>query len=439
MSLRRVKRYLREFINDIGSRFLARTRYRDKLIAGKLLRIAAWGTYFLNICFFVDALTVGFSVSLSSVFQLDLLTSVKFRAYFSIITLNGLLILSFLVSILPSVLYSLFLIILWLYFRYRSKVKLSGYSSLDVPLLTEINRRENLFTNQDHLHHVFYRPKNKFLFFSYGIIIAVVSLVFSLTVTPLLVQKSLTKISLGPGDYYEFDLGLKSEFESCASIGYSLSNQVNDRIPVYCSNTEDESISCSEVMRGINYEKSKFAFKRVNFHSLYTRAWWLPRNSSVSFAREVEIDQLFYSQSPSYLNLSCYYHYSIDYDADTPCFYYQHLNVTPNRGVNCSDGRCVTLQSGMFNLKGDSYNISKMSYQTTDGISYHNFSRGTSITDIDMVTFETTRNAYDFLNDICLLKIHCYRNPIFSILLAFGIFGVTMFILVLMLICIHKI
>ena len=230
MGLRRVKKYIKDFNNDIGTRFLERTRYEDKIRAAMLLKIAAWGTYSLTIFFFVDALIVGACVSFSTTLQVGLGivnfdTKEQFQhvAYPLLLTMNIGLILSFLFSILPSLLYTLFLVILWRFFRHKFQVKHSGYTNVNVSASDLTNEREELFTNQDHLHHVFYKPKNKILLYSYGIIIVSVSIAFSLALSPLLIRKFKTQISLRPSDYYEFnETGLKSQVESCPYFAYSL-------------------------------------------------------------------------------------------------------------------------------------------------------------------------------------------------------------------------
>ena len=178
-----------EFITDLNTNFLEWQRYEDKIRAFKLMKIAAWGTYSLTIINFLDTLSciIIFLLIEWKIFPNSDIPPVSF--YTSLyVSLGGLIFISIL-SILPSILYSIFLVTTWLVFRHRTRVRYSGFRTNDVTR-EQLIPNEPIFTNQDHLHQTYYKHKNKIHLISYVILIISASSLFSIFLTPLMIQHS---------------------------------------------------------------------------------------------------------------------------------------------------------------------------------------------------------------------------------------------------------
>ena len=131
-----------------------------------------------------------------------------------LVSLAGIIFISIL-SILSSILYSIFSVTTWLVFRHRTRVRYSGFRTTDVTR-EQLLPNEPIFTNQDHLHQTYYKHKNKIHLISYVILIISASSLFSLFLTPLMIQHSRQSITLYPGDYQMFD----NTFKDCTIIRY---------------------------------------------------------------------------------------------------------------------------------------------------------------------------------------------------------------------------
>ena len=189
-----------EFITDLNTNFLEWQRYEDKIRAFKLMKIAAWGTYSLTIINFLGILS---SMIILVLIELYLLRTYELHTY--LFTTRTLLLASLVVtifisilSILPSILYSIFLVTAWLVFRHRTRVRYSGFRTNDVTR-EQLIPNEPIFTNQDYLHQTYYKHKNKMHLISYVILIISASSLFSLFLTPLMIQHSRQSITLYPG------------------------------------------------------------------------------------------------------------------------------------------------------------------------------------------------------------------------------------------------
>ena len=95
--------------------------------------------------------------------------------------------------------HSIFLVTAWLVFRHRTRVRYSGFRTNDVTR-EQLIPNEPIFTNQDHLHQTYHKHKNKIHLISYMILIISASSLFSLFLTPLMIQHSRQSITLFPGD-----------------------------------------------------------------------------------------------------------------------------------------------------------------------------------------------------------------------------------------------
>ena len=269
-----VNKRIIEFITDLNTNFLEWQRYEDKIRAFKLMKIAAWGTYSLTLINFLE--------SLSSVIILVLIEwyiIYPHHFYFSttctllLVSLAGIIFISIL-SILPSILYSIFLVTAWLVFRHRTRVRYSGFRTNDVTR-EQLIPNEPIFTNQDHLHQTYYKHKNRIHLISYVILIISASCLFSLFLTPLMIQHSRQSIALKPGDYHIFD----NKFKDCAFISYQFEQKFSILFRFqYFPKFKD----CSTNLKGLKFQKP---FKQsLTTHQNISNeiTIWIPQNSTIS-------------------------------------------------------------------------------------------------------------------------------------------------------------
>ena len=275
-----IHKHITEFITDLNTNFLERQRYEDKIRAFKLMKIAAWGTYSLTIINFLDTL------SCIIIFLLIQLIIIPYSTSFSIITqvsfntslyvsLGGLIFISIL-SILPSILYSIFLVTAWLVFRHRTRVRYSGFRTKDVTR-EQLIPNEPIFTNQDHLHQTYYKHKNKIHLISYVILIISASSLFSLFLTPLMIQHSRQPITLNPGDYQMFD----NTSKDCALLGLYFGQDSN---PFTYPNYFSENKDCSTDLKGLKLQKPFKQSLTIQYNVSNSSSGiitWIPQNSTV--------------------------------------------------------------------------------------------------------------------------------------------------------------
>ena len=432
-----------EFITDLNTNFLEWQRYEDKIRAFKLMKIAAWGTYSLTIINFLDTLSCVI-ILLLIVWQI-----IPNKNYISNITptsfnitlyvsLGGLIFISIL-SILPSILYSIFLVTTWLVFRHRTRVRYSGFRTTDVTR-EQLIPNEPIFINQDHLHQTYYKHKNKIHLISYVILIISASSLFSLFLTPLMIQHSGQSIILYPGDYQMFDNAVKD----CPLLSYYFGQEPN---PFTNLNPYSENKDCSTNLKGIKFERS---FKQSlttqynvsnNFFGLAT---WIPRNSIVSKYCYYSINGTVFKELGVELN----------FPSETPIYpvgytnnYYCLIFTNPTK-INSSQGLFNIETSGMYEISIDS-NYDGCIFNITRSIDriigdrglYSHFSQGTNIAELDAIIYEPIGDivVVDHSYDYCQLNIVCYYNPVWPILFGISVFLVTVLIQVLLLYCIHRI
>ena len=457
-----VHKRITEFITDLNTDFLERQRYEDKIRAFKLMKIAAWGTYSLTIIDFLDTLSciivflliqliiIPYNTSFSNRDSISNITRTSF--YPSLyVSLGGLIFVSIL-SILPSILYSIFLVTAWLVFRHRTRVRHSGFRTNDVTR-EQLLSNEPIFTNQDHLHQTYYEHKNKIHLISYVILIISASSLFSLFLTPLMIQHSRQSITLNPEDYQMFD----NTFKDCALLSYYFGRKSN--IPfTYLSpylNPYSENKDCSTNLKGLKLQKS---FKQsltiqynvsINYFDITT---WIPQNSTIPkycyyslngtvFKEELSVKLYLPSENPLYD------------DVDYPNNIYNDNNycLTPVHPteINSSQGLFNIETSGMYGISILYYNYYTCILNITrsidriigDRVPYYHFSQGTNIADLDAILYEPTRDIaiYHSYYDYCQLNIVCYYNPVWPILFGMSVFLVTVPTQVLLLYCIHRI
>ena len=167
---------------------------------------------------------------------------------------------------------------------------------------------EPIFTNQDYLHPTYYKHKNKMHLISYVILIISASSLFSLFLTPLMIQHSRQSITLYPGDYQMFDNTVKD----CALLGYYFGKEFN---PFTILNPFSENKDCSTNLKGLNFEKpfkqSLTTQYNVSNNYFFRIANWIPQNSTIPkycyyslngtvFKEELNVEFYLPSDTPRY-------------------------------------------------------------------------------------------------------------------------------------------
>ena len=434
-----VHKRITEFIADLNTNFLEWQRYEDKIRAFKLMKIAAWGTYSLTIINFLEILS---SMIILVLIDWYLISTYEFNTYFS--TTHTLLLASLvatifisILSILPSILYSIFLVTAWLVFRHRTRVRYSGFRTNDVTR-EQLIPNEPIFTNQDHLHQTYYKHKNKIHLISYVILILSASSLFALFLTPLMIQHSRQSITLFPGDYQMLDYTSKD----CPLLSYYLGQ--DSSTPFSLKYSFPENKDCSTNLKGLELQKSFKQSLTIQYHVSFGITTWIPQNSTVSkyccyslngtVFKELSVEFNFLSDTP---------HYSIHNDNNN-C-----LTPVHPKKQNSSQGLFNIENSGMYNISilDNNHDICILNITrsidriTGDRVPYSHFSQGTNIAELDAIIYEPTGdiavNYYPF--DYCQLNIACYYNPVWPILFGMSVFLVTVLIQVLLLYCIHRI
>ena len=438
-----------EFITDLNTNFLEWQRYEDKIRAFKLMKIAAWGTYSLTIINFIDTpscvlilLLIQLQIIPNSDYNLNI-TSTSFNTSLYV-SLGGLIFVSIL-SILPSIIYSIFLVTTWLVFRHRTRVRYSGFRTNDVTR-EQLIPNEPIFTNQDHLHQTYYKHKNKIHLISYVILIISASSLFSLFLTPLMIQHSRQSITLYPGDYQMFDNTVKD----CPLLSYYFGQDSNPFTFLY---SYSENKDCSTNLKGLKFEKpfKQSLTTQYNVSNYFDITTWIPQNSTIPkychysvngtvFKEELSVELYSPSETPLY---PAGYTNNI-YNGNNYC-----LNPTK---INSSQGLFNIETSGMYGISISDNNYTRCILNITrsidpiigDRVPYSHFSHGTNVAELDAIIYEPTGDIaiyynYDYSYDYCQLNIVCYYNPVWPILFGMFVFLVTVLIQVLLLYCIHRI
>ena len=392
------------------------------------MKIAACGTYSLTIINFLDTLScviIFYFIELQMISNSN--SSLNITSVSSNITLyvslGGLIFISIL-SILPSILYSIFLVTAWLVFRHRTRVRYSGFRTNDVTR-EQLIPNEPIFTNQDHLHQTYYKHRNKIHLISYVILIISASSLFSLFLTPLMIQHSRQSITLNPGAYQMFD----NTFKDCALLSYYLGKDSN---PFTYLNPYSENKDCSTNLKGLKFEKpfKQSLTTQYNVSNYFSGiATWIPQNSTVPkycyyslngtvFKQELSVDLKSPFETPLYptpYTNNIYYYY-----------YYYCLNTTK---ISSSQGLFNIETSGMYgiSISDNNYDICILNITRSinriigDRVPYSHFSQGTNIAELDAIIYEPTGDIAIYYDSYyyCHLNIVCYYYPVWPIL--FGI------------------
>ena len=278
-----ISRYINEFLNDMNTNDLDRQHFVDKVLAGKLFQVAGWGT-----------ISVSFMTSLVYVLQFLMFLFFFFivNPQTSITVLRSLVVTLFTIiqvfTILPSILYCIFLIMLWLYFRDKTKVKYSGYSS-DDPVILELIHRPNhdKLSDQDEFHYTYYKHKYTVMYTTYVLCIVVISMLFAGFFAPVLEKKWTWDISLQPGDYQLLE---GTMLKNCCN---------NDQFEILVEkNPRDFSANllCSENILAGKIIQNETHYVTIAYDNSYNIVWL--RNTSVILQ---QIDSKYGYTKPSIL------------------------------------------------------------------------------------------------------------------------------------------
>ena len=336
-----VSKYINEFLNDMNTDDLDRQHFVDKVLAGKLFQIAGWGTIFVS---FVTSLVLVLQYSmlialglLVNTIELSTLLSVLQPIAVTFFTLIQVF------TILPSILYCIFLIMLWLYFRGKTMVKYSGYSSDDPEILIRVHRpKKDVLSNQDEFHDTYYKRKYTIMYSTYVLCIVVISVLFAGFFAPVLDNRWTWDISLRPGDYYLLEGSTLKNV--CYSNQYELRFEPNPSLQLKLS------LNCSEIIFAREIIGNKTDYGTYTYEYIYDTVW-LPE-SSISL-----------QQINSTIDNHTDYIPSIFLNSQFPCYYpggmfYNQLGKDSCKGaklIKNSDNhtyyepKCSTSQSGELN------------------------------------------------------------------------------------------
>ena len=398
-----------EFMTHLHTSFLEWERYADKIRAYKLMKVAAWGTYSLTLLNVISSLS---GIVIQSVALWYILSKVPFLATLaSVYTMEyvtlAILVFTSILSILPSILYSIFLVVTWLVFRDKTKVRYSGFRTNDVTR-EQLLPDKPLFTNQDHLHQIYYKNKNKIHRASYVVLIISASVCFSVFLTPLMIQQPSENVYLIPGEYYMFDNLFSND---CAFVSYQ---------------------NCSTNFKGLMFHKPIKQSLTTQYNISNSMSTWIPRNSTVS-------KYCYHSLNGTVIETEL--RVELDFRSETP------LDSSACSGL-AKDSSQV-----MYGIKtSGSYSISELTNDTnfcvlnitrsidliSDKVPISHLTH-TNLADLDAIINEpTTVVDYDTLS-YCQFTIVCYYSPVWPILLCIAVFLITLFIQVSLLYCIHRI
>ena len=464
---REVNSYIKKFREDILTSHLDDNHYTDKINAGQLFQIAGWGTILVSLLTSMSVILQNiamFLVAFSFPGNQSDMVALIFEYIFLIIIQ--------IVTILPSILYLAFLILLWLYFRNKTRVKYSGYSSDDPMILKLIHQQEEVveYTNQDDLHYTFYKHKSKVMVATYVVIILLITVMFLIFSVPILANKWVNIIHMKPGDYYELN-GSRLREKECPNdwLFVSFENEHKGS-----STVEPGELNCSATIFLAKYlHPAQFHYRTNNytippykgihiFNSLSPAyEYWVPKNSTVQISVNI----------PRYYNYTSVYLKSI-MTTKYPCYvislhgYYDNsygVNVCENPKIR--DEYPIVVQYANFNnnSKQLNYRITSSGVYYVNSYSYYYPNSDANITisrygrkvdeeskrsltrittnDLavnDVILFQSPENAHNF-GQFCTIKFSCNLHPALRVMVPISISLVVMVYLIVSIFLIHKI
>ena len=440
----------------------------DKIRASMLFQIAGWGT--ISVSFFTSVNIFGQYLLASIVITLELISVNFIGTITNVLVLIALTIIQ-IVATLPVILYSIFLIVLWLYFRYKTKAKYSGYSSNDpkiIKLIRNNNYMRGTTTNQDALHTTHYKPKNRIIISVYVVTVLLISLLFACFFAPLLTEKWKQIIQMKSGDYYILDkTDLEGKLNSCHKDHLSISvfnNPYSPNTPIQdCQNSTIYAAKLIQPLRIQNKTHTYVHQDNLNNHTFYSRGqFWIPKDSvliaTVDSSNEVtNIKYLTYmaieTVDPCYVGSNIFSNQfglfwcksailNEDFSTTAVCY------LTSNTTVNC------TIQnSGMFIFNqyygpynyNSAYTTKFSEFGTYEALTYYSGpitvqQFGYEVNESTLVPLKEAKNQidkYDVIlaptsenitnsNSICTIQFTCNFNLAFTVLIPILIFTVSM-------------
>ena len=425
-----VSKYMNDFINDMNTPYLDREHFVVKVQAGKLFQIAGWGTicvsFLTSFVLILQYVVYLVDIAIQDSIRIEIDTDTTIESIF----LTAIAIIQ-VITILPSILYSAFLIILWLYFRYKTKVKYSGYSSHDPIVLKLIHEPEtDVFSNQDKFHFTFYKHKNRVMITTYVVCVVLVSVMFAAFFAPVLSEKWNWDISLKPGDYHLLESSVVKD--GCP----------DDRFDFTVSQTFSyigTDLNCSENIFAGELLLNETIYRTYKY--TYSSQVWIPENSMVGNDLTIAIQ----SQYPCYYNSYAFFNsfisnpvYGLGIDS---CIGAKSIKY-PNQQnfTTCTTQRCKILTTGMYYIDYTNITVQQFGYQILEPtLTPLNRVKGEQLSEYDVILFKSSENITDLYDTVCTIHASCLFNPFFRILVPVPILLCSMIALTIGLILIHKI
>ena len=436
---RSVSKYITDFINDMNTPYLDREHFVVKVQAGKLFQIAGWGTICVSLMmYFIHILQ--YSVFLAG--AVVLWNVVIYKSFNTVISLflSAIPIIQ-MISILPSILYSAFLITLWLYFRYKTKVKYSGYSSDDPKVLKLIHEPEtDVLSNQDKFHFTYYKHKNRVMITTYVVCVVLVSVMFAAFFAPVLSEKWKWDISLKPGDYYLLENSVLKD--GCPDDRFSFTvNQGYDgfsskEIDLNCS----ENIFAGELLFNETFYRTYNYIATGSFDQV-----WLPENSTLESDLPIGIQ----SEYPCYYDASVYYNiydHTMSHQLGIGSCIGAKIMQDPSQTnfSTCNytqrgQPHCKIPTTGMYYYYRN-ITVQQFGYQILEHtLTPLNKLKGEQLSNYNVISFNSSENIPNNAGTFCSIHASCLFSPFFRILMPVLILLCSMIALTFGLILIHKI
>ena len=440
---REVSNYIKKFREDINMAYLDELHFTDKINAGRLFNIAGWGTIGVSILTTISSLlqfiVVFIIISLTYSFEVSLQEYSKNSpdiALAEAIILTTLIIIQ-VITILPSILYIVFLVILWLYFRNKTRVKYSGYNQND-PKILKLVHEENTdnvvhYSNQNAFHYTYYKPKNKIILITYIVIIMIASLLLSGCSIPLFSEKWKETLYLRQGENYLLK-GTELSNRSCPSNLSSI--EITSPYP--------QKINCSDILLGNFIQPSLVHFQKIIYQNDFLRSIWIPKNSTYIAKEPMQL--ILRTEIP------CYFVYFLETFPNSLGLNLCNKNALKNQTQKSADCHhinnntqvnCSIKYSGMYSLEDKdnlpTLNVSQFSYRIRESTQvYLSESRGNNFKDHDVIVFQTPGEV-KYPELLCKIKITCNNHPAIRLLMPIVILLCALVYLTLSIICIHRI
>ena len=436
---RSVTKYINDFINDMNTQYLDREHFVVKVQAGKLFQIAGWGT--ICVSFLTSfVLIIQYAVYIFVVMYLNSLL-IDHNSSIETIFLTVIAIIQVII-ILPSILYSAFLIILWLYFRYKTKVKYSGYSSDDPQVLEQVHRpKPDLFSNQDKFHFTYYKHKNRVMVTTYVVCVVLVSVTFAAFFAPVLTEKWKWDISLRPGDYHLLNNSVVKD--GCPDDRFNLT--FSQSYSYYITPTVD--LNCSEnIFAGelLFNETLNRTYKYTSY--TYQNKVWIPENSTIGNDLIIAMQSQYPCYYTNYAEYGIFLNnpvYNLGIDSCIGAKSIQNPDQQNFTTCTTQGGQlqCKILINGMYKTDyGDDITIQQFGYQILEPtITPLNRVKGEHLSKYDVILFKSSENITVIRDTVCKIHASCLSNPFFRILMPVLILLCSMIALTIGLILIHKI